>query len=122
MNGPQGASSSYQFVPQMQMIDSKQSNYLKTRINQQSSGMGASGPQVHHHSNMAGRGMHMNPVSESIEYQPSTAGGMFDKNRIYEDYTPKMDAAASRPTLRMAGHAQISMSSNATSAAMMSAV
>ena len=33
MNAPQGASSSYQFVPQMQMIDSKQSNYLKTRVN-----------------------------------------------------------------------------------------
>lgn len=68
MNAPQGASSSYQFVPQMQMIDSKQSNYLKNRINQQSSGMGASGPQMHNHSNMAGRGMLMNPVSESIEY------------------------------------------------------
>ncbi len=64
----------------------------------------------------------MNPVSESIEYQPSAANGMIDKNRIYEDYTPKMDVAGSRPTLRMAGHAQISMSSNATSANMMNAV
>jgi hypothetical protein len=63
----------------------------------------------------------MNPVSESIEYQPSSGGGMLDKNRIYEDYTPKIDSG-SRPTLRMAGHAQISISSNATSAAMMSAV
>jgi hypothetical protein len=102
------------------MGDSKQSTYLKNRIHQQSSGMGASGVMHNHHSNLAGRGMLMNPVSESIEYQPSTAGGMLDKNRIYEDYTPKIEG--SRPTLRMAGHAQISMSSNATSAAMMSAV
>jgi hypothetical protein len=77
---------------------------------------------MHNHSNIAGRGMLMNPVSESIEYQPSTAGGMLDKNRMYEDHTPKLDLSGSRPTLRMAGHAQISMSSNATSAAMMSAV
>ena len=67
--------------------------------------------------------MLMNPVSESIEYQPSSGGGgMLDKNRIYEDYTPKIDMSGSRPTLRMAGHAQISISSNATSAAMMTAV
>jgi|LauGreDrversion4_2_1035121.scaffolds.fasta_scaffold126365_1 hypothetical protein len=50
--------------------------------------------------------MLMNPVSESIEYQPSSGGGMLDKSRIYEDYTPKVDnMAGSRPTLRMAGHA-----------------
>jgi hypothetical protein len=84
--------------------------------------MAASGHQIHYHSNLAGRGMLMNPVSESIEYQPSSCGGMLDKNRIYEDYTPKVDMAGSRPTLRMAGHAQISISSNATSAAMMTAV
>ena len=81
------------------------------------------GGQNNNHSMLAGRGMMMNPVSESIEYQPSN-GGMIDKNRIYEDYTPKInkEGDGSRPTLRMAGHAQISMSSNATSAALMSVI
>lgn len=105
-----------------------QSYYLKNKLHQQSSGVtplaaGLGSDNFRLNSQNItnpttatvvpnNRGMMMNPVSESIEYHKNQ-----DKNRLLHHYdTAKLNEinSNSRGTLRFAGQAQISQSSNTT--------